>query len=103
MKRIVLILCGVFIVTPVLAMKKEGPKRIDCPQPEYPVQARALNKSGTVNYMAWVNDKGEVYSVSTTGDEFFLKITTAAIKKCRYEPGNAGVDRGVVTFKAQAE
>lgn len=45
-----------------------------------PVKAQALRIEGSVYYAAWVNDKGDVYSVDITGDEVFFRETEVAIK-----------------------
>ncbi|MEA4621142.1 hypothetical protein VBQ65_23290, partial [Klebsiella pneumoniae] len=53
---------------------------------------------GRVDYAAWVNDKGEVYSVDKTGDEVFFRETEVAIKKCKFVPGHPGVYRDTIKF-----
>ncbi len=40
-----------------------------------------MRTEGRVDYAAWVNDKGEVYSVDIKGDEVFFRETEVAIKK----------------------
>ncbi|MCS5961092.1 energy transducer TonB [Klebsiella pneumoniae subsp. pneumoniae] len=63
--------------------KKEEivPVCIKCPAPVMPVMAQALKIEGSVDYAAWVNDKGDVYSIDITGDEVFFRETEVAIKK----------------------
>lgn len=102
MKNIALLIGGLVLTGTVAAEEaanSDKPVVISCPVPVMPVKALALRISGSVNYTAWVNAKGEVYSISTTGDEIFFKTTQSAIKKCRYEPGKPGVVRKTVTFK----
>ncbi|WP_218570389.1 TonB family protein, partial [Klebsiella quasipneumoniae] len=67
--------------------------------PYYPVSAMANRISGTVNYAASVNEKGEVTSVETTGAELFFRETRSAMRKCKYEPGKPGIARGTIRFR----
>ncbi|HGP3955280.1 TPA: hypothetical protein ACLKZ4_002378 [Klebsiella pneumoniae] len=53
---------------------------------------------GRVDYAAWVNDKGEVYSVDIKGDEVFFRETEVAIKKCKFVPGHPGIYRDTIKF-----
>lgn len=101
MKKTILLVCAVLISNVVLAVenKKEiVPVRISCPAPLMPVKAQALRIEGSVEYAAWVNDKGDVYSVDITGDEVFFRETQVAIKKCKFEPGHPGVYRDTIKF-----
>ncbi|MGE6005233.1 hypothetical protein [Klebsiella variicola] len=75
-----------------------APVRISCPTPVMPVKAQALRTEGHVDYAAWVNDKGNVYSVDITGDEIFFRETEVAIKKCKFVLGHPGVYRDTIKF-----
>lgn len=102
MKKTLLLVCAVLISNLALAaVNKEEvvPVRISCPNPYYPVSAMANRISGTVNYAASVNEKGEVTSVETTGAEIFFRETRSAMRKCKYEPGKPGIARGTIRFR----
>ncbi|MCS5948213.1 hypothetical protein LNP05_14905 [Klebsiella pneumoniae subsp. pneumoniae] len=93
MKKTSLLVCASLISTVVFALdnKQEiAPSRISCPTPVMPVKAQAMRTEGRVDYAAWVNDKGEVYSVDIKGDEVFFRETEVAIKKCKFVPGHPG-------------
>lgn len=101
MKKLLLLVSAALISNVVFAIdnKKEiSPVRISCPAPVMPVKAQALRTEGSVDYAAWVNDKGEVYSVDITGDEVFFRETEVAIKKCKFVPDHPGVYRDTIKF-----
>ncbi|HBY2262683.1 TPA: hypothetical protein MIR83_26805 [Klebsiella pneumoniae] len=101
LKKTSLLVCAVLISNVAFAVdnKEEiAPVRIGCPTPAMPVKAQALRTEGRVDYAAWVNDKGEVYSVDKTGDEVFFRETEVAIKKCKFVPGHPGVYRDTIKF-----
>lgn len=101
MNKIALLFCGVFLSTSVFAVGSGDelkPVRVSCPAPVMPVKAQALRTEGTVDYAAWVNDKGDVYSVDITGDEVFFRETQIAIKKCKFKPGHPGVYRDSIKY-----
>lgn len=101
MKKTLLLVCAVLVSNVALAIEKKeeiSPVRISCPAPVMPVEAQALRTEGSVDYAAWVNDKGEVYSVDITGDEVFFRQTEVAIKKCKFVPGHPGVYRDTIKF-----
>ncbi len=101
MKKTSLLVCASLISTVVFALdnKQEiAPSRISCPTPVMPVKAQAMRTEGRVDYAAWVNDKGEVYSVDIKGDEVFLRETEVAIKKCKFVPGHPGIYRDTIKF-----
>ncbi|ENJ8541127.1 TPA: TonB family protein [Raoultella planticola] len=75
------------------------PARISCPMPYYPASAAAQGVNGTVKFAASVNEKGEVYSIQTTGDEVFFRETKSAMKKCKHEPGKPNIARGTIRFR----
>lgn len=74
------------------------PLRISCPLPVMPAKAQALRIEGAVDFTAWVDDKGDVYSIDIAGDEVFFRETQIAIKKCKFEPGHPGVYRDTIKF-----
>ena len=101
MKKLILLVSAALISNVVFAIdnKKEiSLVRISCPAPVMPVKAQALRTEGSVDYAAWVNDKGDVYSVDITGDEVFFRETEVAIKKCKFVPGHRGVYRDTIKF-----
>ncbi|MCW9308144.1 hypothetical protein [Klebsiella pneumoniae] len=101
LKKTSLLVCAVLISNVAFAVdnKEEiAPVHIGCPTPAMPVKAQALRTEGRVDYAAWVNDKGEVYSVDKTGDEVFFRETEVAIKKCKFVPGHPGVYRDTIKF-----
>ncbi len=101
MKKLLILVSAALISNVVFAIdnKKEiSPVRISCPAPVMPVKAQALRTEGSVDYAAWVNDKGEVYSVDITGDEVFFRETEVAIKNCKFVPGHPGVYRDTIKF-----
>ncbi|HDS8977620.1 TPA: hypothetical protein QHR34_002828 [Raoultella ornithinolytica] len=101
MRKSLLLVCAVLISNVALAVEKKEeivPVRINCPAPVMPVKAQALRIEGSVDYAAWVNDKGDVYSVDITGDEVFFRETQIAIKKCKFKPGHPGVYRDSIKF-----
>ena len=101
MRKSLLLVCAVLLSNVVLAVEKKEeivPVRINCPAPVMPVKAQALRIEGSVDYAAWVNDKGEVYSVDIKGDEVFFRETEVAIKKCKFVPGHPGVYRDTIKF-----
>ena len=74
MKKTLLLVCVVLISNMAFAIEKKEeivPVCIKCPAPVMPVMAQALKIEGSVDYAAWVNDKGDVYSIDITGDEVF--------------------------------
>lgn len=100
-KKTLLLVCAVLISNVAFAFdnKEEiAPVRIGCPTPAMPVKAQALRTEGSVDYAAWVNVKGEVYSVDETGDEVFFREPEVAIKKCKFVPGHLGVYRNTIKF-----
>ena len=102
MKKILLLVCTALISNMALAVenpKETIPVRISCPFPLYPVSAKALGIGGTVKYAASVNEKGEVTSVETTGDEVFFTVTKSAVRKCKFEPGKPGISRSTINFR----
>ena len=101
LKKTSLLVCAVLISNVAFAVdnKEEiAPVRIGCPTPAMPVKAQALRTEGSVDYAAWVNDKGDVYSVDITGDEVFFRETEVAIKKCKFVPGHPGIYRDTIKF-----
>ncbi|HBR0800066.1 TPA: hypothetical protein L9H91_001894 [Klebsiella quasipneumoniae] len=101
MKKTLLLVCAVLVSNVALAIEKKEeivPVRISCPTPAMPVKAQALRTEGRVDYAAWVNDKGDVYSVDITGDEVFFRETEVAIKKCKFVPGHPGVYWDTIKF-----
>ncbi|ATM05365.1 hypothetical protein CRN15_22470 [Raoultella planticola] len=54
--------------------------------PYYPASAAAQGVNGTVKFAASVNEKGEVYSIQTTGDEVFFRETKSAMKNASMSP-----------------
>ena len=101
MKKTLLLVCVVLISNMAFAIEKKEeivPVCIKCPAPVMPVMAQALKIEGSVDYAAWVNDKGDVYSVDITGDEVFFRETEVAIKKCKFVPGHPGVYRDTIKF-----
>lgn len=101
MKKTLLLVCAVLVSNVTLAIEKKEeivPVRISCPAPVMPVKAQALRTEGSVYYAAWVNDKGDVYSVDITGDEVFFRETEVAIKKCKFVSGHPGVYRDTIKF-----
>lgn len=101
LKKTSLLVCAVLISNVAFAVdnKEEiAPVRIGCPAPVMPVMAQALKIEGSVDYAAWVNDKGDVYSIDITGDEVFFRETEVAIKKCKFVPGHPGVYRDTIKF-----
>lgn len=102
MKKTLLLVCAVLISNVVLAVENKEeivPVRISCPFPLYPASAKALGIGGTVKYAASVNEKGEVTSVETTGDELFFRETKSAVRKCKFEPGKPGISRSTINFR----
>ena len=102
MNTTLLLVCAVLMSNLALAVEHKEeivPVRISCPSPYYPASAMANRISGTVNYAASVNEKGEVTSVETTGAEIFFRETRSAIRKCKFEPGRPGVARGIIRFR----
>uniref|UniRef100_UPI0031DF2A1D hypothetical protein n=1 Tax=Klebsiella sp. TaxID=576 RepID=UPI0031DF2A1D len=102
MKKIIFLTFGVFISNSAFSFENQGqtkPVRISCPVPVMPVKAQALKTEGTVNYAAWVNDKGNVYSVDIKGDEVFFRETRIVIKKCKFKPDHPGVYRDSIQFR----
>lgn len=102
MNNILLLVCTVLISNMAFAVenpKETIPVRISCPFPLYPASAKALGIGGTVKYAASVNEKGEVTSVETTGDELFFRETKSALRECKFEPGKPGVARGTINFR----
>lgn len=100
-KKTSLLVCASIISSVVFAVdnKQEiAPVRISCPTPVMPVKAQALRTVGHVDYAAWVNDQGNVYSVDITGDEVFFRETEVAIKKCKFVLGHPGVYRDTIKF-----
>ncbi|MGK9174998.1 energy transducer TonB [Yokenella regensburgei] len=97
MKKGVLIYTALLLAGTAIA-NEQKPVLLDCPLPLMPVKARALNISGAVEYQAWVNAKGEVYSMSLKGDEVFFKEVDRAVKRCKFEPGKPGVHHGKMSF-----
>lgn len=100
-KKTLQLVCAVLISNVAFAVdnKEEiASVRIGCPTPAMPVKAQALRTEGSVDYAAWVNVKGEVYSVDETGDEVFFRETEVAIKKCKFVPGHLGVYRNTIKF-----
>lgn len=88
-KKTSVLVCAILISNGAFAVdnKEEiAPVRIGCPTPAMPVKAQALRTEGSVDYAAWVNDKGDVYSIDITGDEVFFRETEVAIKKCKFVP-----------------
>lgn len=101
MKKALLLVLAVLTASVAFAVENKEeivPVRIRCPAPVMPVKAQALRTEGSVEYAAWVNDKGDVYSVDITGDEVFFRETQVAIKKCKFEPGHPGVYRDTIKF-----
>ncbi|WP_371822942.1 TonB family protein [Raoultella sp. HC6] len=102
MKKIPLLICAGLISNMAFAVENAEetiPVRISCPFPLYPVSAKALGIGGTVKYAASVNEKGEVTSVETTGDEVFFTVTKSAVRKCKFEPGKPGISRSTINFR----
>ncbi|HBZ1143992.1 hypothetical protein [Klebsiella pneumoniae] len=100
-EKTLLLVCTVLISNVALAVDNKEEialLRISCPTPVMPVKAQALRTDGRVDYAAWVNDKGDVYSVDITGDEVFFRETEVAIKKCKFVPGHPGVYRNTIKF-----
>ncbi|MBM6532823.1 hypothetical protein JS569_27285, partial [Klebsiella pneumoniae] len=58
----------------------------------------SMRTEGRVDYAAWVNDKGEVYSVYIKGDEVFFRETEVSIKKCKFVPGQPGIYRDTIKY-----
>ncbi|HBY6180262.1 TPA: hypothetical protein MI366_12790 [Klebsiella pneumoniae] len=101
MKKTLLLVCAVLVSNVALAIEKKEeivPIRISCPATVMPVKAQALRIEGSVDYAAWVNAKGDVYSVDITGDEVFFRETEVAIKKCKFVPGHPGIYRDTIKF-----
>ncbi|HIE9623368.1 TPA: hypothetical protein ACXRWL_000532 [Klebsiella quasipneumoniae subsp. quasipneumoniae] len=101
MKQTSLLVCASLISSVAFAVDNKAeiaPVRISCPTPVMPVKAQALKTEGRVDYAAWVNDKGDVYSVDITGDEAFFRETEVAIKKCKFVPGHPGAYRNTIQF-----
>lgn len=101
MKLLLLLVCTALISNVACAVENlsdEKPERISCPEPVMPAKAQALRIEGTVDYAAYVNEKGDVDSVNTTGDEIFFRETQTAFKKCNFKPGHPGVERGTIKF-----
>ncbi|WP_414842880.1 hypothetical protein [Klebsiella pneumoniae] len=67
-----------------------APVRIGCPTPAMPVKAQALRTEGSVDYAAWVNDKGEVYE-STKRAMRFSSGKLRLRLKCKFVPGHPGI------------
>ncbi|HGW4085431.1 TPA: energy transducer TonB [Klebsiella michiganensis] len=103
MKKITLLVCALVVSNAAFSAEshsEEKPILITCALPVMPAKAQALKIDGSVNYSVWVNEKGGVHSVDTTGDEIFFQATQAALRSCKYEPGHPGVDRGTMKFRS---
>ncbi|MGY6029289.1 energy transducer TonB [Phytobacter sp. AG2a] len=102
MKKGVLLFTTMLFAGTAIASEQK-PVLLNCPQPVMPAKASALRISGTVEYQAWVNAKGEVYSTSLKGDEVFLKEVERTVNRCKFEPGKPGVHQGHVSFNVMTE
>ncbi|WP_432782144.1 energy transducer TonB [Klebsiella michiganensis] len=103
MKKITVLVCALVVSNVAFSAEstlEEKPILISCALPVMPAKAQALKIDGSVHYSVWVNEKGGVYSVDTTGDEIFFQATQDALRNCKYEPGHSGVDRGTMKFRS---